>query len=83
MLQLAYGKDWFSRVDDGLCSGKFLSSALYEVGDDVFDFKNNGFDDGRYSVPINTLKLDVIAYEVKDEITSKHITESAFKKFRF
>jgi hypothetical protein len=79
-LKIAYGKDWFSRVEDGRCVGKFLRSALYEVGDDVFDFNNTDYGDGRYSVPSYTLKLDVIASEVQDEFTSKQISESEFNR---
>ncbi len=78
-LKLAYGKDWFSKVENGQCVGKFLRNAFYEKGDEIIDF--NIKDEGdSYSVPSFKLKLDVISRASVNTFSSKKITEEYFNQ---
>lgn len=78
-LKLAYGKDWFSKVENGQCIGKFLRNAFYEKGDEIIDF--NIKDEGEsYSVPSFKLKLDVISRSPVNTFSSEKISEEYFNQ---
>jgi hypothetical protein len=59
-LKIAYGKDWFSKVENGKCIGKFLRNPMYEKGKDILDFNLQHTVDG-FNIPSYQLKIDVIA----------------------
>ncbi len=76
-LKIAYGKDWISKTEDGMCLGKFLSNALYEKGEDVLDFNKKITAKG-YSIPSFSLELDVISNSSVDSFNSSNISEDDF-----
>jgi hypothetical protein len=78
-LKIAYGKDWFSKVENGQCVGKFLRSPMYEKGDDIMDFNLQHTSDG-YNIPSFQLKLDVIATNTMNTFSSQDISESEFNQ---
>jgi hypothetical protein len=78
-LKIAYGKNWFSKVKNGQCVGKFLRNPMYEKGEDIMDF-NLKYADGGYSVPSFKLELDVIANDISNSFNSQNISEDDFNK---
>ena len=78
-LKIAYGKDWYSRVENGKCVGKFLLSPMYEKGEDTFDFTLEYTAD-TYSIPSFQLRLDVIASNIESTFNSQNISESDFNQ---
>jgi curved DNA-binding protein CbpA len=78
-LKIAYGKDWFSKVESGQCVGKFLRNPMYEKGDDIMDFNLQHTSDG-YNIPSFQLKLDVIATNTMNTFNSQDISENEFNK---
>jgi len=78
-LKIAYGKDWFSKVENGQCVGKFLRNPMYEKGDDIMDFNLQYTSDG-YSIPSFQLKLDVIATNTMNTFSSQNISENEFNQ---
>jgi hypothetical protein len=78
-LKIAYGKDWFSKVENGQCVGKFLRNPKYERGDDIMDFNLQYTHEG-YSIPSFQLKLDVIATNTMNSFSSQTISESVFNQ---
>jgi hypothetical protein len=78
-LKIAYGKDWFSKVENGQCVGKFLRNPMYEKGDDIMDFNLQHTSDG-YNIPSFQLKLDVIATNTMNTFNSQDISESEFNQ---
>jgi hypothetical protein len=78
-LKLAYGKDWFSKVENGQCVGKFLRNPMYEKGKDLMDFTLQHTSDG-YNIPYFELKLDVIATKTMNTFSSQDISESEFNQ---
>lgn len=78
-LKIAYGKDWFSKVENGQCVGKFLRNPMYEKGDDLMDF-NLQYTSNGYNIPSFQLKLDVIATKVMNTFNSQDISESEFNQ---
>jgi curved DNA-binding protein CbpA len=78
-LKIAYGKDWFSKVDGGQCIGKFLRNPMYEKGVDTMDFNLQYTSDG-YRIPSFQLKLDVIASNTMNTFNSQNISENDFNK---
>jgi hypothetical protein len=78
-LKIAYGRDWYSKVENGRCLGKFLRNALYEKGDDVLNFTIQEDLDG-YSIPSYRLKLDVIHSDAMNSFNSHLISEAEFNE---
>lgn len=78
-LKIAYGKDWFSKVENGQCVGKFIRNPLYEKGDDLMNFKLQYTSDG-YNVPSFQLELDVISTSSINTFSSQNISESEFNQ---
>jgi hypothetical protein len=78
-LKIAYGRDWYSKVENGQCVGRFLRNPMYEKGDDVMDFKLKYNSDG-YRVPSFQLKLDVIATNTMNTFNAQNISESEFNQ---
>lgn len=78
-LKIAYGKNWFSKIEGGQCIGKFIRNPLYEKGDDIMDFNLDYTSDG-YSIPSFQLKLDVISTNTMSSFSSKNISESDFNQ---
>ena len=78
-LKIAYGKDWFSKVENGQCVGKFLRNPMYEKGDDIMDFNLQHTSDG-YNIPSFQLKLDVIATNTMNTFSSQNISENEFNQ---
>ena len=78
-LKIAYGKDWYSKVENGQCVGKFLRNPMYEKGDNIMDF-NIQYTDGGYSVPSFSLQLDVISSDRENTFNSQNISESEFNQ---
>jgi hypothetical protein len=78
-LKIAYGKDWFSKIENGQCVGKFLRNPLYEKGNDTMDFNLKYTSDG-YRIPSFQLKLDVIATNIMNTFSSQNISENNFNQ---
>ncbi|GAB2996807.1 hypothetical protein GCM10027284_13060 [Cyclobacterium sediminis] len=78
-LKIAYGKDWFSKVENGQCVGKFLRNPMYEKGADIMDFNLQQTSDG-YSIPSFQLKLDVISTNNMNTFNSQDISETEFNQ---
>jgi hypothetical protein len=78
-LKIAYGKDWFSKVENGQCIGKFLINPMYEKGDDIMNFDLQHTPDG-YKIPSFQLKLDVISTDRMNTFSSQDISESEFNQ---
>lgn len=85
-LKIAYGNDWRQKVINGKCTGKFISNALYEKGDEILDFnkvyegiKTDGKRSYRsYEVSSYSLKLDVITTDVSQQFQTIGISEEEF-----
>jgi hypothetical protein len=78
-LKIAYGKDWFSKVQGGQCVGKFIRNPMYKKGEDIMDFNLQYTSDG-YSIPRFQLKLDVIATNTMNTFNSQNISENDFNQ---
>lgn len=78
-VKIAYGRDWFSKVENGQCIGKFLRNPMYEKGEDIMDFNLQYTNDG-YSIPSFQLKLDVISANSSNTFNSQDISESDFNQ---
>lgn len=78
-LKIAYGKQWFSKISEGICIGKFTSNALYEKADETLDFKLIQETDG-YSIPSYEVSLDVVSSGIQNSLTSDEISEEEFNK---
>jgi hypothetical protein len=76
-LKIAYGKDWYSKVENGKCIGKFLRNQMYEKGDDIMNF-NLKYTTNGYRIPSYQLKLDVIASDTLNNFNSEQISENEF-----
>ena len=78
-LKIAYGKDWFSKIVEEKCIGRFLQNPFYEQGEDILDFNVRHFAD-RDSIRSFQLQLDVIASTTMNTFDSKNISEIEFNK---
>jgi hypothetical protein len=78
-LKIAYGKNWFSKIEGGQCVGKFIRNPLYEKGDDIMDFNLDHTSVG-YNIPSFQLQLDVISTNTMSTFSSKNISESDFNQ---
>jgi hypothetical protein len=80
-LKIAYGKEWYSKIENGQCIGRFLRSPLYKKGEDVLDY-NLKYDylAEQYNVPSYSVRLDVISSNRKDEFETSNITEDEFNR---
>lgn len=80
-LKIAYGKEWYSKIENGQCTGRFLRSPLYEKGEDILDY-NMKYDylNEQYNVPSYSVKLDVISSNRQNEFETSTITEDEFNK---
>lgn len=76
-LKIAYGKQWFSRIENGKCIGKFIKNPLYEKGTDILDF-NIKYYGNKYSIPSFSLSLDVITNNSSNSFNSNDISEDEF-----
>jgi len=76
-LKIAYGKDWFSKIEAEKCIGKFLKNPLYEKGTDIMNF-NIQIDGDSYSIPSYQLQLDVISANIENPFDSQNISEGEF-----
>lgn len=80
-LKIAYGKNWYSKIENHLCKGKFLLNAFYEVGNDNLDFTLKYYEDGSgYDIPSYRLSLDVQNSDVLNSFSSERISESDFNE---
>jgi hypothetical protein len=78
-LKIAYGKEWFSKIENDQCIGKFVRSPMYEKGDDLMDFKIVYTSSG-HSIPSYQLRLDVIASDISSTFDSQNISEAEFNQ---
>jgi curved DNA-binding protein CbpA len=78
-LKIAYGKEWFSKVENGQCVGKFIRNAMYEKGEDIMDFNLKHASDS-YKIPSFQLKLDVIASTTMNSFNAQNISENEFNQ---
>jgi hypothetical protein len=80
-LKIAYGKEWYSKVENGRCTGRFLRNPLYEKGDEILNYnmKYDYINDG-YKIPSYSVKLDVISSNRNNEFPTTDITEDEFNK---
>lgn len=76
-LKIAYGKNWFSKVENGKCIGKFISNPLYKKGENLMDFHLKHHENG-YSIPSFRLSLDVVQTHDGNEFNSNSISEDDF-----
>jgi hypothetical protein len=80
-LKIAYGKEWYSKIENGQCIGRFLRNPLYEKGDEILDYRKiyDHISDG-YKIPSFSVKLDVISTNRENEFPTTDITEDEFNK---
>lgn len=78
-LKIAYGKNWFSKIENGKCIGKFIKNPMYVKGEDILDFNIQYTADG-YSIPSYRLQLDVISSDILNSFDSHKISENEFNK---
>ncbi|MCS6904291.1 MAG: hypothetical protein RML72_10025 [Bacteroidia bacterium] len=78
-LKIAYGKGWYSKVENGQCIGKFARNAIYEQGEEVLDFNVQHSFDGSY-IPSYELQLDVISSSPINSFESHKISEFEFNQ---
>nr|WP_199000134.1 DnaJ domain-containing protein [Flavobacterium sp. ASV13] len=78
-LKIAYGKEWYSKIENGRCIGKFLRSPMYERGTELMDFKIQQTYKG-YSIPSFQLQLDVISTNSQNTFDSQNISENEFNE---
>lgn len=78
-LKIAYGKEWFSKIENDQCIGKFVRNPMYEKGEEVLDFNLQYNSDG-YRIPSYTLQLDMISTNSLNSFDSHDISESEFNK---
>lgn len=76
-LKIAYGKDWYSKIINGKCVGKFLQNPLYEKGKQIMDF-NIQYDENGYNIRNFRLKLDVISSSTSNTFNTQEISENEF-----
>jgi len=76
-LKIAYGKNWFSKIEAEKCIGKFLANPLYEKGTDIMNF-NIQYNGDSYSIPSYKLQLDVISTNISNTFDSQNISEGEF-----
>ncbi|WP_313580605.1 hypothetical protein [Chishuiella sp.] len=76
-LKIAYGKNWYSKTENGKCIGKFIENAIYEKGKDKIDFNIIHSYDG-YQIPSYELELDVISSDIVNSFNSTTISEESF-----
>lgn len=76
-LKIAYGKNWYSKIDNGKCIGKFTYNPLYEKGEDIMDFNFIHSYDG-YQISSYELHLDVISSNTMNSFNSTNISEESF-----
>lgn len=78
-LKIAYGKEWFSKIENDQCIGKFVRSPMYEKGDDLMDF-NIEYSSTGHSIPSYQLRLDVVASDISSTFDSQNISEAEFNQ---
>jgi len=78
-LKIAYGRNWFSKSQNGYCFGKFLRNSFYKLGEDRLDFFIKNESDG-YRVPSFRLELDVVSMNSIETFASKEISQEEFNK---
>jgi hypothetical protein len=78
-LKIAYGKNWFSKVEGGKCIGRFIRNPMYEKSADIMDFNLQYTSEG-YRIPSFQLKLDVIATNTMNTFNSQNISENDFNQ---
>ena len=76
-LKIAYGKDWYSKVENDQCVGRFLRNPIYEKGEDIMDFHLQ-YETNGYRIPSFKLSLDVIASYAMNTFNSQDISEREF-----
>ncbi len=78
-LKLAYGRNFYTKNENGKCIGKFLDNALYKKGDQILDFNVQQTFDG-VSVPSYDLQLDVKTTDRANGLSSFNISEDSFNQ---
>lgn len=78
-LKIAYGKNWFSKVQNNQCVGEFLRNPLYEKGVDTLNFKLQ-HSEGGYSIHSFSLHLDVISNELSNSVNYQNFSDEEFNK---
>jgi hypothetical protein len=76
-LKIAYGKHWYSKIENDRCVGKFVANPLYKKGSDILDYRIEETETG-YSIPSYTLSLDVISSSPVNSFSSATISEEEF-----
>lgn len=76
-LKIAYGTNWFSKVEKNKCIGKFIRNPIYEKGEDILDF-NLKYEKNGYSIPSYRLELDVVSNTIVNSFNSQNISEENF-----
>jgi hypothetical protein len=78
-LKIAYGKEWYSKIENDQCIGKFIRNPLYEKGEEILDFKLQNTTNG-YSVSSYQLQLDVDASSSFNKFNTSVISEENFNQ---
>lgn len=78
-LKLAYGRNFYTKNENGRCIGKFLDNPLYKKGDRILDFTVQRNFDG-VSIPSYDLQLDVITTDRSNGLSSSNISEDSFNQ---
>jgi hypothetical protein len=81
ILKIAYGKEWYSKIENGRCVGRFLRSPLYKKGDDILDYNlQYDYAGEQYNIPSYSVRLDVVSSNRNDEFETTNITEDEFNR---
>lgn len=82
-VKIAYGRRWVERVENGSCTGRFASNALYEKGQDILDYRVKRTSDGvneRLSIPSFEIQLDVTTSGLDNSLETAAISEAEFNR---
>lgn len=76
-LKIAYGKNWISKTENGMCIGKFTMNQIYEKGQELLNYNLQHTENG-YNIPSFRLQLDVISSGTSNSFNSQQISEDEF-----
>lgn len=76
-VKVAYGNNWKLIMTNNICYGKFTDNAIYELGEDIFDFHVTKTATG-YQVPSYQLTLEIITENADGTTLENQISEEEF-----
>ncbi len=76
-VKIAYGKNWYSKIEKEQYHGKFLVNPLYKKGNDILNFNIHHTLNG-YEIPSFQLDLDITYSSSYNSYDSNNISELEF-----